>query len=322
MTGAPADLPGTADDGHVELLPPWPRTDLVLSNGTFSLREAAPVDPATVEPALFVHGLGGSATNWTDLMGLLRDRVDGVAVDLPGFGWTPPPRDGDWTPRRNAESLAELIDLRFGGRPVHLFGNSMGGAVAVQLAARFPHLVRTLTLVSPALPKTGVRRSNAHLPVIAVPGIGTRLMKRYLEVEPDRRARATIGVCFADPDSVPPTRMAEAVEEVKRRDRLPYVADAFLQSLRGLLATYLDRGPERPWKLAETITCPTLLVYGRRDKLVNPIHAHTKAFPDVRVLVLPHAGHVSQIEQPALVFEAFAHLLQHVPPRPLRVGTA
>jgi pimeloyl-ACP methyl ester carboxylesterase len=50
-------------------------------------------------------------------------------------------------------------------------------------------------------------------------------------------------------------------------------------------------------------------VYGRRDKLVDPIHAHTKAFPDVRVVVLPHAGHVSQIEQPVLVMEAFRHLL-------------
>ena len=55
---------------------------------------------------------------------------------------------------------------------------------------------------------------------------------------------------------------------------------------------------------------PTLLVYGRADKLVDPIHAHTKAFPDVRVLVLPHAGHVSQIEQPVLVADAWRDLLR------------
>jgi pimeloyl-ACP methyl ester carboxylesterase len=185
----------------------------------------------------------------------------------------------------------------------------MGGAVAVQLAARRPDLIRTLTLVSPALPKVGVRRTNAHLPVIATPGVGVRLMKRYLELEPHRRARATVDLCFADPTTVPEQRMQEAVEEVRRRDTLPYVSDAFLQSLRGLLSTYLDRTPERPWKLAEGITCPTLLVYGRRDKLVDPIHAHTKAFPDVRVVVLPHAGHVAQIEQPVLVAEAWKSLL-------------
>ena len=302
-------LPRTLDDLLADLPAPWPREEVVLGNGTVALRTAPYAGTGEPEPALFVHGLGGNSTNWTDLMALLRDRVDGVAVDLPGFGWSPPPRDGDYSPRRSAESLAELVEKRFDGKPVHLFGNSMGGAVAVQLAGRRPELVRTLTLVSPALPKVGVRRTNVHLPVIAAPGLGTTLMKRYLTLDAATRAKATVDICFADPAAVPLPRMEEAVQEVRRRDALPYITDAFLQSLRGLMATYLDRGPERPWKLAEMIDCPTLLVYGRRDKLVDPIHAHTKAFPDVRVLVLPHAGHVSQIEQPVLVADAWRSLL-------------
>ena len=302
------NLPRTSADLLSALIEPWPREEVAVANGTVSFRHAAPEGDDT-EPALFVHGLGGSATNWTDLMALLRDRVDGVAVDLPGFGWSPPPRDGDYSLTRTADTLAELISARFDGRPTHVFGNSMGGAIAVQLAARHPELVRTLTLVSPALPKVGVRLTNVHLPVIATPGIGTTLMKRYLTLDAATRARATIAVCFADPETVPEKRMAEAIEEVRRRDQLPYVADAFVQSLRALLATYLDRSPERPWKLAEGITCPTLLVHGRVDKLVDPIQAHTKAFPDLRVMVLPHAGHVAQIEQPVLVADAWRDLL-------------
>jgi pimeloyl-ACP methyl ester carboxylesterase len=303
-------VPRTTDELLAALPSPWPREDVLVPNGTLSVRHAAPLEPQSAEPALFVHGLGGNATNWTDLMALLRDRLDGVAVDLPGFGWSPPPRDGDYSLRRTASSLADLVEQRFDGRPVHLFGNSMGGAISVQLAARWPHLVRTLTLVSPALPKVGVRRTNVHLPVIAAPGLGTTLMKRYLTLDADTRAKATIDICFADPSSVPAERMLEAVEEVRRRDALPYTGDVFVQSLRGLLATYLDRSDERPWKLAERITVPTLLVHGRADKLVDPIHAHTKAFPDVRVLVLPHAGHVSQIEQPVLVADAWRDLLR------------
>jgi pimeloyl-ACP methyl ester carboxylesterase len=186
----------------------------------------------------------------------------------------------------------------------------MGGAIAVQLAARRPDLVTTLTLVSPALPKIGVRRTNMHLPVIATPGVGTTVMKRYLSLDASIRAKATIDVCFAEPSTVPERRLEEAIAEVRRRDALPYVADSFLQSLRGLMASYLDRSPERPWKLAETITCPTLLVHGRQDKLVDPIQAHTKAFPDLRVVVLPHAGHVAQIEQPFLVADAWRDLLR------------
>lgn len=309
MTQPDSFLPRSTDDLLAHLAQPWPREDVVVPNGTLSVRHAPPLDAATAEPALFVHGLGGSATNWTDLMALLRDRVDGVAVDLPGFGWSPPPRDGDYTLRRSAASLADLIESRWGA-PVHLFGNSMGGAISVQLAARRPDLVRTLTLVSPALPKIGVRKTNVHLPVVATPGVGTSLMKRYLTLDPSVRAKATIDVCFADPDAVPEQRMEEAVAEVARRDQLPYVADAFVQSLRALMATYLDRSAERPWKLAETIACPTLLVHGRQDKLVDPIQAHTKAFPDLRVLVLPHAGHVAQVEQPVLVAEAWRDLLR------------
>ena len=95
MTATPhPELPRTTADLLADLPAPWPRRDVVLSNGTFSLREARPASPDAA-PALFVHGLGGAATNWTDLMALLRDRLDGVAPDLPGFGWSPPPRDGD-----------------------------------------------------------------------------------------------------------------------------------------------------------------------------------------------------------------------------------
>ena len=303
-------IPRTSDELLAALPSPWPREDVLVPTGTLSVRRAPALDASCAEPALFVHGLGGNATNWTDLMALLRDRVDGLAVDLPGFGWSPPPRDGDFSLRRSAASLADLVEQRFGGRPVHLFGNSMGGAIAVQLAGRYPDLIRTLTLVSPALPKAGVRRTNVHLPVIAAPGLGTTLMKRYLTLDADTRAKATIDICFADPSSVPVERMNEAVQEVRRRDALPYTGAVFVQSLRSLLSTYLDRSDERPWRLAERITVPTLLVYGRADKLVDPIHAHTKAFPDVRVLVLPHAGHVSQIEQPVLVADAWRDLLR------------
>ena len=118
-------------------------------------------------------------------------------------------------------------------------------------------------------------------------------------------------MCFADPSAVPASRVVEAEAEVRRRDALPYVAEAFRQSLRALLATYLDASPGRPWRLAERIAAPTLLVYGNQDKLVDPIAAHTTAFPDRRVLLLLHCGHVAQLEAPVLVSEAWRELLPH-----------
>ena len=60
---------------------PWPRDDVRVPNGTLSVRRAAPLGRGSSEPALFIHGLGGSSLNWTDLMALLRPQVDGLAVD-------------------------------------------------------------------------------------------------------------------------------------------------------------------------------------------------------------------------------------------------
>ena len=51
MTGTSQDLPRTTQELLSALLPPWPRQDLILSNGTFSVRKAPPLDPATAEPA-------------------------------------------------------------------------------------------------------------------------------------------------------------------------------------------------------------------------------------------------------------------------------
>ena len=282
----------------------------MLPGRTLSVRHAAGREPG-LPPAVMAHGLGGSSLNWTDLMGLLQRDVDSWAVDLGGFGQSPPPRDGNMTPSGHARSLAEFVEHLDAG-PVHLFGNSMGGAVALQLAARRPDLVRSLTLISPALPSLFATKSNAHLPVIAVPGVGERLVPKYLETDPGSRVQGTIDVCYADPTRVSTQRLAESVEEVRSRDHLPYASDAFLRSLRGLLRTYLDPGPNRPWKLAERVACPTLVIYGRKDPLVDPRSAHrvTRHFRDAHVVVLPDSGHVAQMEHPEFVAAAWERFIR------------
>ena len=164
-----------------------------------------------------MHGLGGSSLNWTDLMHSLEDQVTSYAVDLPGFGMSPPPRDGDYTPSGHARAVAEFILAKDLG-PVDLFGNSLGGAVALQLAARKPELVRSLTLISPALPSLYATKGNVHLPAIAIPGVGENLIPKYLQTSAEERVQATIDGCTANPDQFSKIRMAEAVQEVKERD--------------------------------------------------------------------------------------------------------
>lgn len=290
---------------------PWPRQEVLLRERTLMVRHAA-AKSADAPAAVFIHGLGGSALNWTDLMGRLGPDVDGWAPDLGGFGQSPPPRDGDMSPVGHARSVAELIEW-LGNGPAHVFGNSLGGAVALQLAARRPELVRTLTLISPALPSFRATRGNIHLPVLATPGVGERLVPKFVEQNSaSSRVQATIDTCFADPSRISDTRHAEAVAETSARDHLPYATDALLRTLRGLLATYFDRGAERPWKLAERVQCPTLVVYGRKDPLVDSRAAYrvTKHFPDAHVVVLPDSGHVSQMEHPEFVAAAWDRFMR------------
>src|SRR5690349_13330173 len=67
----------------------WPGRSVTIDGTTTFLRET-PSTRDGAEPAVYVHGLGGSSSNWTDLAGLLADRLEGQALDLPGFGHSEP----------------------------------------------------------------------------------------------------------------------------------------------------------------------------------------------------------------------------------------
>ena len=288
------------------VLPPWPGE---LEDGVFVRRA-----PGTgTEPALFVHGLGGASTNWTDLMGLLAQTVQGEALDLPGFGRSDPPRSGSYRLRTHVEAVVRRLEARSG--PVHLFGNSLGGAVSTRVAALRPDLVRTLTLVSPALPALRPKKgSDPRLPLLLLPGLSKLASRQLARRSPEERAKAVLQLCYADYRSVPPERFQEAVDEVARRAALPHAEDAFTASLRGLVGSYLERGSSSLWRQAARVTAPTLLVWGSQDRLVDVAIAPRAAatFRDSRLLVLPGVGHVAQLEQPETVARVFLGMLEQL----------
>ncbi|MEV7434683.1 alpha/beta fold hydrolase [Streptomyces griseoviridis] len=269
-----------------------------------------PATRAGLPPALFVHGLGGSSQNWSALMQELEDVVDGEALDLPGFGDSPPPDDGDYTVGGHARAVVRHLDAS-GRGPVHLFGNSLGGAVATRVAALRPDLVRTLTLVSPALPELRVQRSAVPTALVAVPGVA-RLFTRFTrEWSAEQRVRGVTALCYGDPGRVSPDGFRDAVREMERRLQLPYFWDAMTRSTRGIVNAYTLGGQHGLWRQAERVLAPTLLVYGGRDQLVafRMARKAARAFRDSRLLTLPDAGHVAMMEYPQEVARAFKGLL-------------
>jgi pimeloyl-ACP methyl ester carboxylesterase len=276
---------------------------------TLSVR-GRPARRAGLPAALYVHGLGGSSLNWSPLMRELADTVDGEALDLPGFGHSPPPDDGDYSVSGHARAVVRHLDAA-GHGPVHLFGNSLGGTVATRVAAVRPDLVRTLTLVSPALPELRPQRTAVPTALLAVPG-ATRFfgrMTRHWTAE--RRTREVLALCYGDPASVSREDFEAAVEEYERRLALPYFWDSLARSARGLVSAYTLGGQHALWRQAERVLAPTLLVYGGRDLLVSSRMARraNAAFRDSRLLALPDAGHVAMMEYPEAVAGAFRDLL-------------
>jgi pimeloyl-ACP methyl ester carboxylesterase len=227
-----------------------------------------PSDRTGLPPALYVHGLGGSSQNWSALMPLLEDLVDGEAVDLPGFGDSPPPDDGNYSLTAHARAVIRLLDA--GGRgPVHLIGNSLGGAVATRVAAVRPDLVRTLTLVSPALPELRPQRGAWPTALLALPGVASLFTRITRDWTAEQRVRGVLSLCYGDPGRVTDEGFRNAVEEMERRLGLPYFWDAMARSARGIVDAYTLGGQHGLWRQAERVLAPTLLVYGGRDQLIS-----------------------------------------------------
>ena len=281
---------------------PWPGS-LEQHAGRELFVRRTPVEPdGSLPPAVFVHGLGGSALNWTDLMALLRGRFAGVAPDLPGFGYSLPSPDRDYSVDAFVSAVGDVVEheVARSGRPVALFGNSLGGAVCVRLAARRPDLVDTLVLVSPALPDFRPHPGVVLVPVLALPRLGEGLFRQMQRMPPERQVQAMLETNFGDPSSLPHRRRQEVVEEYRRRMALPYAGEALSAAARGLLKAFADPSASGLWREAGSLVAPTLLVYGGRDRLVNVRRVRRAAavVPHAHAVVLPHVGHMAQVEAP------------------------
>jgi pimeloyl-ACP methyl ester carboxylesterase len=291
--------------------PPWPGHTVPLRGGNVHVR-VTPSAPGA-EPALFVHGLGGASTNWTDFAGQLAPWLAIEALDLHGFGRSAPAPGRDYTIRAHKRTVIEYLEQSHRG-PVHLFGNSMGGLISILIAARRPDLVRTLTLISPAVPDLRPRRlgTDPLLAVALLPGAAPLVRRRIRRYTPEQRARAIIKLCFADPSAVPPNRIAEAVDEIRTRDGMAWSHDALIRSLRGLVGSYVSRRSGGVWARLAEVRAPTLVVWGDRDRLVDPALAPRVAarIPDARLLVLEGVGHVAQLEDPVSTARAALALVE------------
>ncbi|HEY1003700.1 MAG TPA: acetoin dehydrogenase dihydrolipoyllysine-residue acetyltransferase subunit [Streptosporangiaceae bacterium] len=227
---------------------------------------------------LLVHGYGGDRNSWLFLQEPLAAKYRVYALDLPGHG-TSAKDVGDGTLGVLADAVTGVLDA-LGADRAHLVGHSMGGAVALGVAARDPGRIASLTLIAPT-------------------GFGAEINAGYLrgfaDAQTRRELKPVAGQLFADESLV--TR--QLVDDLLAYKRL----DGVDESLHTLLGTLLDgdaqRGDSAAAFAALGDAIPVTVVWGRADRIIPAAQAESVTGA-VRHLI-DGAGHMPQMERPAEV---------------------
>lgn len=246
-------------------------------------------------PIVLLHGIGGCWQNWIQNIPRLARARRVIALDLPGFG-------GSTLPRRpvTLSYYARIVDLlceRLDTGRVVLVGNSMGGMVAAEVAARFEGRVEHLALVAPAGVSTGSLRHTL--------AIGTRLVTLQ-----SRRLHRLVGRFGVGAGEHPLALLVAHPELLERDLRRAALAPGAAKLGFGLVALnrFVDVGMQgRLFTHLRAIACPTLIVWGDEDR-INPVGdaaVFAELLADSRTVLIDHCGHTPMLERP----RAFNRLL-------------
>jgi pimeloyl-ACP methyl ester carboxylesterase len=254
----------------------------------------------TGTPIVMVHGLGGSLANW-DIMG---PRLTGlgrvVALDLPGFGLSPPGKD--WSLDTHAAAIVDLIEHL--GAPAVLLGNSLGALLGEKITAERPELVSALVLISPATPPR-LPDPNIHWPTArrlvlnSTPLLGPALFRRALtKMTPRELINDSLARITHDPGRVPLELVESFVTVAEQRSHFPWVADAVPKTGQSIRALFLRRSTFTA--MVRKIMAPTLVLHGVDDPIVSRTAVEWLCWmrPDWTFIQMEDTGHTPQIDAP------------------------
>ncbi|HEX3803180.1 MAG TPA: alpha/beta fold hydrolase [Solirubrobacteraceae bacterium] len=255
-------------------------------------------DLGSGEPLILLHGIATDRHIWDLVTAELATDRRVVTPDLPGFGGSAPVGD-DF----ELGQVAERIVRGLAGRGIHgpfdLVGHSLGGGIAIALAAAHPRLVRRLVLVAPA----GLRPFPATVSNLLAAAADAVLAARRGAVSLTDvwwGRKLLLALTAADGAELPPTlarQMVEASATAKRT--APALATITSSDLRPLLAR---------------TRMPVGVIWGEADRTV-PIRAIDDvlgARPEAVVARIPDAGHVPMVECPEEFVAALRTLIQDV----------
>lgn len=230
---------------------------------------------------VLLHGFPLNRSMWAAQEASVGSIYRVIAPDLRGHGESAAP-EGVYTMDTMADDVIELLDSLRIEEPVVLGGLSMGGYVALSLVTRYPERFRALVLMDTRAKADTAEAAKSREELATL-------------VETSGNAGHVVDAMlprFFSPASA--RKHPERIEPVRAMmERTP--ARALAGALRGM-AVRPDRTPE-----LGRITVPTLVVVGADDAITPPAEARALAesLPDARLAVIPEAGHLAPLENPA-----------------------
>lgn len=248
---------------------------------------------ATGRTILLIHGSGVSARSWTEQLRRLGHALRVLAIDLPGHG------ESDPRPAAAVEGYADaahsLLEA-LGTGPVFVAGHSLGGAVALALAAHHPETVRGLVLLSTCAKLPEPEGSLGRVLYWYLPGPIRKFVFFWMAKK----------VLFGPGATARGIRLG--MEEI--RTCRP---ETILQDVAAARAMDLEA-------VAGGIRVPALVLCGGRDKLTPPVLSERlhALLPDSRLYIVEGAGHMLPLEAPERVNQAILDFVASVTPGAMR----
>lgn len=223
------------------------------------------------ENVLLIHGFGGDLDNWLFNIDALGEVATVYALDLPGHGQSTKTLDNPGLSSLTS-ALSGFMD-KLGIASAHLVGHSMGGAIAMQLAAEQPSKVKSLTLICTA-------------------GLGPDIggyVDDYIAAQGRKDLKPVLEQLFAD-KSLVSRQLVDDVLKYKRLDGVEPLLKGLAESLFGGRKQHdapgAKLGPKMP---------PALVIWGKEDQVIPVAHAGNLA--GAKVQVIENAGHMVFMEK-------------------------
>lgn len=234
-------------------------------------------------PMILLHGTGASLHTWDAWTELLKDSFQIFRFDLPGFGLTGPNQSRDYSIETYVQFVDAMVDF-FGLDSLYLAGNSLGGHIAWEYALLRPEKVRKLILVDAS--GYPFDRNKALAFRIARNPVLRPFLKRFL---PRSFVKKNLEEVFGNPQKI----TEDLIDRYYELSLRPGNRKAFIDRA-------LTDEVDNSWKIKE-IQCETLIIWGDKDRWVNPEDARRfdQDIPRSKLFIMEGLGHIPMEEDPS-----------------------